>query len=77
MVGCFGLAAFAGTFQSVLTEEFRKSWEFRASGAVVLALLVLVVWIRGRRVAAEIRERRAQRLERTTEDDLPESGSSP
>ncbi len=61
-VGAYGMAYFADRLKGVLTEDLARSWEFQAAGAAVVAALVAIIWLRGRRVAAEIRQRRTAKL---------------
>jgi uncharacterized membrane protein len=61
LAGSFGMAYFADTMAGIFTAEVRASWQFRAAGFVVVALLVALVTWRSRKVAQELRERRAAR----------------
>lgn len=59
VVGSYAFAGFAGVLTAVFTEEVRASWQFRYGGAaIVLALIAIVFW-RGKKVAQEIRARKA------------------
>jgi len=60
-LGSFGMAFFGESVRSVFTPEMQQSWEFKATGAAVLALMIGVVWWRGRKVTQELRARRAER----------------
>lgn len=60
-LGSFGMAAFGSTVASVFTREVRDSWQFKAAGLAVLAVMIAIVWWRGRKVAQELRARREAR----------------
>ena len=60
-IGSFGMAFFGDAVTSVFTEEVRQSWEFKAAGIAALAVMVALVWWRGRKVTQELQARRAAR----------------
>jgi len=61
VAGSFGMALFADSIKSWLTEDVQQSPWFQGLGLAVVLLMVTAVWVRGRRVAREIRARKAER----------------
>ena len=59
LLGSFSMALFAEAITSVLTPEVRSSWQFQGAGLAMVAAMIAWVFLRARRVSAEIRRRKS------------------
>jgi uncharacterized membrane protein len=63
-IGSFGMAVFGESVRAVFTPEVQQSWQFKTTGIAVLAVMIGIVWWRGRKVTQELRARRIARQNR-------------
>lgn len=70
-IGSYGMAYFADVIQNIFTQEVRDSWQFKSTGIAALALMVAIVWWRGRLVTAQLRARRDARRARNGDGPPP------